>query len=158
MDEETKTHLKTKLLKAQIILEELSLAFDKLPSEESSNQQTDDKNGKEAAVTDTSFMNATKIRRAKDIPILLVERLYWAAIHFRDFIEMQPLDTPVLWIGDRKTKVTDMQPYKVSCESVKVFESYVNSETMDACELLNSGTQMGETNGLIEPVTIKTGN
>lgn len=83
-------------------------------------------------------MNKTRIRRAKNIPILLVERLYWAAIHFRDFIEMQPLDTPVLWIGDRKTKVTDIQSYKVSCESVKLFESYVNSETMGACEFCAS--------------------
>lgn len=148
MNEETKTHLKAKLLNAQIILEELSLAFDKL-------QQTDDKHGQEADVTDASFMNATRIRRAKNIPILLVERLYWAAIHLRDFIEMQPLETPVLWIGDRKTKVTDLPPFKLSCESIRIFESYINTKTVDACELFDSVPQSGDAGSFIEPEIVK---
>ena len=78
----------------------------------------------------------------KDSSILsdLAEKLYWAAVHLRDFIEMQPANTPVIWIGDRKSKVTDMPHYKKSCEAISLFESHANGKTMDAGELVDTAT------------------
>ncbi|MBM9521202.1 hypothetical protein JWG39_15385 [Desulforhopalus vacuolatus] len=56
----------------------------------------------------------------------LIEKLYLAAIHLRDFIEMQPVSRPVLWCGDGKSKVTEMPHYKESCKSIALFESCID--------------------------------
>ena len=76
--------------------------------------------------------------KTENISTDLVEKLYWAAVHLRDFIEMQPANAPVVWCGDRRSKVTDMPHYKESCEVISLFELRTNGKAMDACEFSNS--------------------
>lgn len=74
---------------------------------------------------------------AKNIPNELIDELYWAAVHLRDFIEMRPLYSPeaVIWCGDNKSRVVDMPHYKSSCKAIQAYESLINGEAMDTSKL-----------------------
>ncbi|TWI68533.1 hypothetical protein LZ24_02505 [Desulfobotulus alkaliphilus] len=63
--------------------------------------------------------------KTENISEEMIERLYWAAVHFRDFIAMQPNASPVIWCGDRKSWVVNMPHYKSACEAVREFEMKV---------------------------------
>ena len=69
--------------------------------------------------------------KTENISEEMIERLYWAAVHFRDFIAMQPNATPVIWCGDRKSRVVDMPHYKSACEAVREFEMGAYGKTLD---------------------------
>jgi len=64
-----------------------------------------------------------------------IESLYWAAIVLRDFIEMQPANSPVIWCGDRKTRVVDTPHFKEACNAIVLFESFIEGKAVYTREL-----------------------
>lgn len=94
----------------------------------------------------------------KNIPYELIDNLYWAAVIFRDFIEMNPIESPVLWCGDRKSRVIDMPHFKYSCEYIREYESFINGKAMDTSKPSETCFQPNNILSFIADVTIKPRN
>jgi hypothetical protein len=83
--------------------------------------------------------------RPTTVPYDLAEKLYIAALCLRDFIEMQSLNNPVIWTGDKKSRVIDMDHYITSCSAIVEFEEFENnysqSKTVGAGQFSQSTPQ-----------------